>query len=638
MKQLFLILFLFYPILGNAQFSGEGSGTTDDPYQITNADELYEIRGNLSASYKLMYDIDLTAWQKENNLSGGWTPIGNENNPFKGIIDGNGKTVTFSINQPSLKMAGFIAYASYAEIRNLNIVGIIIAESGGGLIGKCSHSTVDNCTFKGSVSCEKEAGGLVCKCEYISNISKCSVSADISGMYCGGIATNTAYSDYTECSVWGNIKSTSNGYVGGLVGLANGEVKAGNFQNCYFRGKFLGTIPECAGGIVGKAINKYKPPVITNCIVIAPSIQGEYASGIAGGLVYSSGKIYSDCRSSIAIVDSLIYQEGGSANGIGSLKNVYDGSSSECLASDNMIIIKTNNNTADNIERSGDNGVPTAKTMLMKSSTYTSHGFDMSIWNIDEGIDYPYLACAAKFKNKINQNPGSNLLDTDISKLTDVVYIDNVEAYAGSQLTLSVKMKNAVTAEGFSFDLYLPSGVTVAKDEDDFPIVELSKARTTAKKTNSFDAAFQSDGCLRVLAASTNGSAINGNDGEVCTVKVNIVSDMEPGGYPILLKNIAISDVNAVSHRTEQVKLTLTIADYTPGDGNGDGVIDVSDFTATAHYLLGNAPTGFNVKAADANGDGVVDVADLTAVAHLILYGTVNKPSATRSLDMIEPK
>ena len=235
----------------------------------------------------------------------------------------------------------------------------------------------------------------------------------------------------------------------------------------------------------------------------------------------------------------------------------------------------------------------------------------------------------------IEDNVGDN---TDIAALDNVVYINNVEGFAGQQLMLSVKMKNAVQAEGFGFDLYLPEGVTVARDEDGFPIAELSTARTTARKTNSFDAAFQGDGCLRVLAASTNGSVISGNDGEVCLVTVNISEGMEEGDYPILLKNIAISDVSAVSHRTEQVKSTLTVSAYKPGDANNDGVIDVSDFTATAHYLLGYPPESFNIKAADANADDIVDVADLTAIAHIILYGSVSRPNNTPMVNGLEPQ
>lgn len=241
-----------------------------------------------------------------------------------------------------------------------------------------------------------------------------------------------------------------------------------------------------------------------------------------------------------------------------------------------------------------------------------------------------------EFKEIVEQNGEQET--TDISTFDNTVYIENVETYIGGQLTLSVKMKNAVQAEGFGFDLYLPDGVTVATDGDGFPMVELSTERTTEKKTNSFDAAFQTDGSLRVLAASTNGSVISGNDGEVCLVTVNIADDMEEGDYPIVLKNIAISDVDAVSHRTEMVKSMLTVSAYTPADANNDGVVDVSDFTATAHYLLGNPPAGFNEKAADANNDKVVDVADLTATAHIILYGSITKPAQSGANNSFDPQ
>lgn len=149
--------------------------------------------------------------------------------------------------------------------------------------------------------------------------------------------------------------------------------------------------------------------------------------------------------------------------------------------------------------------------------------------------------------------------NTDISTIENVVYIEPVIITAGTQYTISVKMKNAVEAEGFGFDLYLPECITVAIDGDGFPLVELSTVRTTPKKTNSFDAAFQSDGCLRVLAASTNASTISGSDGEVCLITVLIASNVNEGDYPIYLRNIAISDTQAQSHRTEQVESTITV-------------------------------------------------------------------------------
>ena len=229
--------------------------------------------------------------------------------------------------------------------------------------------------------------------------------------------------------------------------------------------------------------------------------------------------------------------------------------------------------------------------------------------------------------------------DTDISELDNTIYIESVEGYTGRQLTLSVKMKNTVEAEGFQFDLYLPDGVTFAKDTNNRPIASLSTARTTAAKTNSFSAAIQSNGVLRVIAASTNGSVISGTDGEVAKVIVNISNEIDEGDYSLILKNIAISEHNSSgSYNVDYVKSTLTIttAPYILGDANGDGNVNVSDFTAIAHHILGNTPSVFSIGAADANQDGIVNVADLTAVAHLILYGTIERPNAGRQMNLEE--
>ena len=59
--------------------------------------------------------------------------------------------------------------------------------------------------------------------------------------------------------------------------------------------------------------------------------------------------------------------------------------------------------------------------------------------------------------------------------------------------------------------------------------------------------------------------------------------------------------------------------DVKRGDANGDGVVDVADITTIAAYILGQNPESFNSKNADANADGVVDVADITATAGIIL-------------------
>lgn len=222
--------------------------------------------------------------------------------------------------------------------------------------------------------------------------------------------------------------------------------------------------------------------------------------------------------------------------------------------------------------------------------------------------------------------------DTDISQLANTIYIERVEAAPGGQLTLSVKMKNAVAAESFGFDLYLPDGVTVATDEDGFPLASLSTVRTTANKTNHFNADFKQDGALNIQAYSSRGYTISGNDGEVALITINITGTVEAGEYPIIIRNIAIADENSVTYRVDYVKSTLAISAYTLGDANSDGFIDVGDLTAISHYILERPDASFNANAADANTDNNIDVGDLTAVSHLILWGSVQRPTASRQI------
>ena len=187
----------------------------------------------------------------------------------------------------------------------------------------------------------------------------------------------------------------------------------------------------------------------------------------------------------------------------------------------------------------------------------------------------------------------SDTEDTDISQYANVLYIERSEAFAGNSVTLSVNMKNSVQAEGFGFDLYLPSGITVAKDADGFPEAYLSTKRTTARKTNTFESTTRSDGSLRVFAASTNGSVISGNDGEVCTVKINIDSSVEAGEYPLILKEIAISDIDAQSHDVDMVKTTLVVKQSSTGIDsveNGQWLMDDNWYTMDG-IKLKNKPT-----------------------------------------------
>ena len=178
--------------------------------------------------------------------------------------------------------------------------------------------------------------------------------------------------------------------------------------------------------------------------------------------------------------------------------------------------------------------------------------------------------------------------NTDISSMENVIYIEPVTAVAGTEVTLSVRMKNAVEAEGFGFDLYLPDGVSFVLDEDGFPESYLSTERTTTRKTNNYDSAIQADGSLRVFAYSTNGSTIKDNDGEVWLVKVKISEQMTMGDYPIILKEEAISKTDGKSINIEtSIETTLTITDVDAIESISTNVV-----SGPSYNLRGQRVTG----------------------------------------------
>ena len=197
---------------------------------------------------------------------------------------------------------------------------------------------------------------------------------------------------------------------------------------------------------------------------------------------------------------------------------------------------------------------------------------------------------------------------------------------AGSQVVLSLKMRNRLKAVAYQCDLYLPDGVEVAKNDDGSYKIELSTERTTAANSNVFKSALQSDGCIRILSASTSNIAYNGNDGEVATIVLQLSDSLEEGDLPIILRNVEIADANSANNVIDFVKSTLTVSAYTVGDVNNDGRISITDFTAIVEYLMGNAPAVFIEKAADISGDGKISVTDLTSLVPLIMQGTNASP------------
>ena len=187
--------------------------------------------------------------------------------------------------------------------------------------------------------------------------------------------------------------------------------------------------------------------------------------------------------------------------------------------------------------------------------------------------------------------------DTNVSLYENIIFVENAEAFVGKSVTLSLKMNNTIVPVGFQCDFYAPSKTSVPTDEDGFYAIDLSTERTTASRHNIFESGLQKDGGIRILAASTRNYPFAGNEGEVITITLNVDADLEEGEYPLILRNVIISDAQSNTYSVDYVKSTLTVSNYTPGDVNGDGSINIGDVTAVVSYIMG-AETNVFIKEA----------------------------------------
>ncbi len=123
----------------------------NDYIVINNADDLLKVKNNLSGKYVLACDIDMTGVN--------FTPIGNKENPFWGIFDGNGNTIKgLYINQSNNGCYGlFGAVGTSGTVKNLEVEGNIFVEelydkcAVGGIIGQ-NNGTILDCNNKVNIT------------------------------------------------------------------------------------------------------------------------------------------------------------------------------------------------------------------------------------------------------------------------------------------------------------------------------------------------------------------------------------------------------------------------------------------------------------------------------------------------------
>ena len=223
---------------------------------------------------------------KNVTLTGNWTTVGTESEPFKGTFDGKGYTIT-GLNIPTSdnEYMGFIGMLDGGTVKNVKFASVSVngKDDVGTAVGRIINGGIVSGVqvLGGTVSGAKRVGGVVGSIKASGTVSDCTNAAGVTAndRNAGGIVGSAYYTEtgkqmyITNCVNNGAV--TASGVCGGIVSLSAANV-SGNTNTAAVKGTEV-------GGIVGE--QKSYGSVTNNTNSGAVTNTGGNAAYGAGGII-----------------------------------------------------------------------------------------------------------------------------------------------------------------------------------------------------------------------------------------------------------------------------------------------------------------------------------------------------------------
>lgn len=356
----FFALLLAGALRCEARYSG-GSGTTDDPYLISTAEDMVDLAHTLDdwwLCFRQTADIDLGE-----TTARAVVMIGTEEMPFGGIFDGGGHAIAnFTCTYEGANGVGlFGVVRNYsAEIRNVVLldpnVSAPAVEYVGALVGRVRNGSVNNCHVRRAcVTGHMGVGGLVGWNQ--GAIANCSATGVVSGaLSVGGLLGVTFWGeDVTDC--WAEAVVTGDKRVGGFAG----NCSLASIHWCCAAGKAEGQID--VGGFLGCG----EGGVVTNSYTTAAATGSMYVGGFVG-----RNDLSCNCSAGALPSETIQCYATGAVTGE-SLSGGLVGSNHESIVQRCFWDIETSGLATSD----GGTGLPTAQ--LQQAQTFMDAFWDFSI-------------------------------------------------------------------------------------------------------------------------------------------------------------------------------------------------------------------------------------------------------------------
>ena len=193
---------------------------------------------------------------KNVTLTGNWTTVGAESEPFKGTFDGKGYTITgLNISTSENDYVGFIGMLDGGKVKNVKFASVSVTGKNdvGTAVGRIINGGIVSGVqvLGGTVSGAKRVGGVVGSIIADGSALNCTNAATVTGSVynVGGIVGAAYYTKtgkqmhITDCKNNGAVTSSGMG-AGGIVGLSAANI-SGNTNTAEVKGTEV-------GGIVGE--------------------------------------------------------------------------------------------------------------------------------------------------------------------------------------------------------------------------------------------------------------------------------------------------------------------------------------------------------------------------------------------------
>ena len=219
--------------------------------------------------------------------------------------------------------------------------------------------------------------------------------------------------------------------------------------------------------------------------------------------------------------------------------------------------------------------------------------------------------------------------DEPVVTSENTITLSNVTANIGTTVSFPISLDNVNNITAFQMDLYLPTGITLATDEDGNVKIE-----TTERVSNNHtvDCSKMDDGSYRIICYSTENNNFTGYSGELFSLPLVVGAELQDGDYDITASNIELSDKTGTTYIGQDVKCMISVKSFISGDVDGNGQHSINDVVCIVNYVLNRPNTTFIESAADLDENGKITVNDAVLfISNYILGTSSNASKATRA-------